>query len=88
MGLRFGSVGSDQIGIDIVVRRFFLSDSQPDRSVQSEQSAHRSNRSIKAVGQSVNQSVRLDSVKGIRLRYVDDQVDQTSAKDRRRKEKR
>ena len=39
MGLRFGSVGSDQIGIDIVVRGFFLSDSRPDRSVQSEQSA-------------------------------------------------
>ena len=53
MGLWFGSVGSDQISIDIVVQRFFLSDSQPDRSVQSEQSAHRSNRSIKAVGQSV-----------------------------------
>ena len=31
--------GSDQIGIDIVIRRFFVSDSRPDRSVQSEQSA-------------------------------------------------
>ena len=37
----FGSVRSVQIRlvIDIVVRRFFVSDSQPDRSVQSEQSA-------------------------------------------------
>ena len=39
MGLQFGSVGSDQISIDIVVWGFFLSDSQPDRLVQSEQSA-------------------------------------------------
>ena len=39
MGLWLGSVGSDQISIDIVIQGFFLSDSQPDRSVQSEQSA-------------------------------------------------
>ena len=39
MGLQFSSVGSDQIGIDIIVQGFFLSDSQPDRSVQSEQLA-------------------------------------------------
>ena len=54
MGLQFGLVGSDQISIDIVVWRFFLSDSWPDRSVQLEQSAHRSNCLIKAVSQSVS----------------------------------
>ena len=52
MGLWFSS---DQISINIIVQRFFLSDSQSDILVQSEQSAQWVNHSIKAVSQSVSQ---------------------------------
>ena len=64
-GTSFGRaivLDGSSVRFGIVVWRFFLSDSRPDRSVRSEQSAQEVNRSIKAVSQSVNQSVRFVGV--------------------------